>query len=149
MSEIEQTVAGTISHKDFAAHVEAILKGDEALPNAKVEEDLGRFLGNLAAGGHSMKPEWGWSKLPSGAPNQTRKNWTQFFLKNESNMSAGGSPTSGEGYAVRYENGKGVVYSWAICRHQKVDGAGANHSHGWHPGRCSICGIDMTIDSGD
>lgn len=38
---------------------------------------------------------------------------------------------------------------FAICKHEKVVGAGANPSRGWHPGKCSKCGLDMTVDSGD
>lgn len=36
-----------------------------------------------------------------------------------------------------------------LCDHAKVTGAGANPQRGWHPGRCSKCGLDMTVDSGD
>lgn len=38
---------------------------------------------------------------------------------------------------------------FAICKHEKKDADGANHSRGWHPGACTKCGLDMTIDSGD
>lgn len=142
------TAIQRISHKDFAEHVAAILKGDEPLPNTEVV-DQGRFLATLASGGGCMVPEWGWSRLPAGDPSQTRKSWTQFFLRSEPNMSTRGSTTSGAGYAVRYDGGKGVVYDWALCRHKKADHPGANHSRGWHPGHCVLCGIDMTVDSGD
>jgi hypothetical protein len=37
----------------------------------------------------------------------------------------------------------------AICKHEKVEGAGARPNFGWHPGRCTKCGMDMTVDSGD
>lgn len=37
----------------------------------------------------------------------------------------------------------------AICEHEKVEGAGANHMRGWHPGRCRLCDMDMSVDSGD
>lgn len=141
-------VEATVSHKDFADRVELILKGDAPLPNAEVT-DPARFLANLASGGHCMAPEWGWSTLSSGSLDHARKSWTQFFLRSEPNMSTKGSRTSGAGFAVRYEHGNGVVYDWAICRHKKVDAAGANHSRGWSPGHCALCGINMTIDSGD
>lgn len=38
---------------------------------------------------------------------------------------------------------------FAICKHEKVEGAGANHMRGWHPGHCRKCGLDMSVDSGD
>jgi hypothetical protein len=44
---------------------------------------------------------------------------------------------------------RAVAMRFAICQHTKVDGPGANHSRGWHPGACSKCGLDMTVDSGD
>lgn len=36
-----------------------------------------------------------------------------------------------------------------LCDHAHVAGASANPSRGWHPGRCSKCGLDMTVDSSD
>lgn len=36
-----------------------------------------------------------------------------------------------------------------LCDHQLVVGAGARPQRGWHPGRCSKCQLDMTVDSGD
>ncbi|TQX91272.1 hypothetical protein EQW76_00585 [Rhizobium sp. rho-13.1] len=119
---------------DFAA----ILKGDEDLPNA-AETDPLRFLNNLASGGHSLVPHWGWAKV-SG-----RKAWAQFFL-----TPAGmGGRLDGGGYAVVYGGNGAKVLSFAICKHEKVDGPTANHSRGWHPGSCKHCGLDMTVDSGD
>lgn len=44
---------------------------------------------------------------------------------------------------------RAVGVRFAICEHAKVDGPGANHSRGWHPGKCAKCGLDMTVDSGD
>lgn len=38
---------------------------------------------------------------------------------------------------------------FALCKHKKVMGFGANPSRGWHPGHCELCGLDMTVDSGD
>lgn len=42
--------------------------------------------------------------------------------------------------------------SFRLCLHNKlarVVGAGARPERGWHPGRCSYCGLDMSVDSGD
>lgn len=36
-----------------------------------------------------------------------------------------------------------------ICDHASVTGANANPSRGWHPARCSKCGLDLTVDSSD
>lgn len=37
----------------------------------------------------------------------------------------------------------------AVCKHEKVPGSGANPQRGWHPGSCRLCGMDLTVDSGD
>jgi hypothetical protein len=42
-----------------------------------------------------------------------------------------------------------VAGHFAICQHEKIEGDGANHDHGWHPGYCGKCGLDMSVDSGD
>ncbi len=104
------------------------------LPNA-TDLDPIDFLNNLAAGGHQMEPVWGYAKLPDNS----RQQWTQFFLLT----------SDGEGYAVTYGSRVPFVRRFAICKHEKVDAPGANHSRGWHPGWCSKCGLNMTYDSGD
>lgn len=43
----------------------------------------------------------------------------------------------------------GKAGRFAICKHEKVDDPGADHRRGWHPGACSKCGLNMTVDSGD
>lgn len=104
------------------------------LPNATDLEPIS-FLNTLAAGGHMMEPVWGYAKLPDNS----RQQWTQFFLLTG----------DGEGYAVTYGTKTPFVRRFAICKHEKVDGPGADHSRGWHPGWCGKCGLDMTYDSGD
>jgi hypothetical protein len=41
------------------------------------------------------------------------------------------------------------IARFALCKHQKQQGSGANPSRGWHPGKCTKCGLDMTVDSSD
>lgn len=126
-----------------------IINGEIPLPNRKDIDPL-LFLTNLASGGHSLMPKWGWAKIDG------HKAWTQFFL-----TPAGmGGRFDGGGYAVTYRNGKWdaaakkmipdpIVSRFTICEHEKIDGFGANHQRGWHPGSCKHCGLDMTVDSGD
>lgn len=118
-----------------------ILSGSIPLPNPEpFDGGFGFFMNNLAAVGHSWHPAWGYSL------HQGHKAWTYFFL-----TPAGmGGALDGGGYAVRYGiNNNPQVFRFAICKHEKVDAPGANHSRGWHPGSCSKCGLDMTVDSGD
>lgn len=71
------------------------------------------------------------------------------------NCGQGGGYT-GEGVVVLDTYGYGrtgpesiITGKFTFCRHEKVEGAGANHSRGWHPGYCGKCGLDMSVDSGD
>lgn len=127
------------------ADFDAICNGGY-LPNA-VEVDPGTMLNAIAA--HRFVERHG-----NGLhPGTSYKSWAHFFL-----IDGQGGQLTGEGYAViysgqwdaeakRYVGGK--AYRFAICVHEKVAGAGANHSRGWHPGHCAKCGLDMTVDSGD
>jgi hypothetical protein len=90
-------------------------------------------------------------------PGQSRRVWARWFY---CTGQSGG--LTGEGYVIWYCSGPKpnprpeaayAAYArggrFAICKHEKVDGPGANHSRGWHPGHCRLCGLDMTVDSGD
>lgn len=116
--------------------------GATPLPNAEPVEPLS-FLNNLAAGGHSLTPHWGWAILPDNS----RKQWTQFFL-----TPAGmGGRLDGGGYAVTYNSRSDgpIIRRFRICKHEQVLSAGADPGRGWRPGSCKHCGLDMTVDSGD
>lgn len=69
------------------------------------------------------------------------------------NVGQGGGFT-GEGVVVlhwgyQYDEEHVVTGRFALCEHKKVEGPGANHQRGWHPGWCEKCGLDMSVDSGD
>lgn len=129
--------------EDFTPYIGKL--GNERLlplPNAENLDPL-LFLNHLASGGHMLKPVWGYAQMPDS----TRNQWTMFFLSDV-----------GSGYAVtyggsRYIDGKGyetpIVRRFMICKHVVEEGAGANHSRGWHPGHCKLCGMDTSYDSGD
>lgn len=119
----------------------AVNKDLKPLPNPEPVEPL-RFLNDLAARGHMMTPVWGYSWLPD----ESRQQWTQFFLLHDANMGFG---LGGGGYAVTYGMKEPTVRQFRICRHEKVLHAGADPSRGWTPGHCKHCGVDMTIDSSD
>ncbi len=135
--------------------LQPIVEGKVPLPNTEEADPL-LFLNNLASGGHSMTPKWGWSLRHEGR-DAGRKQWTQFFF---SPVAMGGQGSfDGSGYAVIYGGSRWdqeakksiqapVVLRFAICKHEKIEGSGANHSRGWHPGHCGKCGLDMSVDSG-
>lgn len=126
----------TYGVEDYAA----IIGGDAPIPNFE-EMTPDAFCNALASTGHRMIPKWGRTKSVHG-----HKTWAFYFLANHSNM--GDSP-DGSGYVTIYGGAKPTVGRFAICKHEKKLGAGANPSRGWSPGACVKCGMDMTIDSGD
>jgi len=129
--------------EDFTPYI-GRLGNEKLLPLPNVEDlDPLQFLNNLAAIGHMLQAKWGYARLPVEARNQ----WTQFFLSND-----------GSGYAVTYGGERRIedksyatpiVRHFAICKHKVIDGPGANHNRGWHPGHCELCGMDTSYDSGD
>ena len=131
----------------IASSVDAYKPGHaQPLPNATAH-DPAAFLALLASGGHSMTVEWGYSRRAG----DDQPVWTMFFLTPPPAMFG---HFGGGGFAVRYEYGAGyagagVVYRFDICKHEKEDAPGADHRRGWHPGHCRLCGMDMTVDSGD
>lgn len=128
-------------YEPFIGKSGAANKNLQPLPGA-LEVDPLTFLNDLAARGHMMTPVWGYSLLP----NESRQQWTQFFLLRDANMAF---ELGGRGYAVTYANPSPIVRRFAICNHEIELRADANPSRGWSPGRCKHCGMDMTIDSGD
>lgn len=124
---------------DFEKDLLPIIEGKVPLPNAKpVEKDAG------AAILHCRTMHCGHALLANG-----RKEWNaRFFL----DYGQGGD-LEGTGLVawVEWKDGayRATAMKFAICEHTKVEGPGANHSRGWHPGHCSKCGLDMSVDSGD
>jgi hypothetical protein len=125
------------------AEFDAICSGGH-LPNAE-EVSPSAMLNTIAA--HQFVERRGNAAHPSGD-----KSWAHFFL-----ISGQGGGLTGEGYAIVY-NGAwtkdgpvgGKAYRFAICKHEKLStGSAMENRRGWHPGYCRLCGLDMTIDSGD
>lgn len=118
--------------------LQPIIDGNVALPNVKpVETDIGATIL------HYREMHCGHAMLPQG------KKWNvRFFL----DYGQGGQ-LYGSGMVAwsEWKDGahRAVGMKFAICDHMPVEGAGANHSRGWHPASCSKCGLDMSVDSGD
>lgn len=107
--------------------------------------DYADFLVNLALGGHHLAVHSGYVRLHGVDGPSGYVSWTTFFLHRTQN-----SIYDGSGMFVRYEASRPPITGrfW-ICKHEKVDAPDANHIRGWHPGWCKLCGLDMTVDSGD
>lgn len=120
-----------------------IMRGDVVLPNPEpINGDLASVVlhYNAMQSGRCVL-------LPGG----TGKKWNvSYFLDHGQ-----GGQLYGSGVVAwtcwDHENRRpgAAGLRFAICKHTKVDSAGADHMRGWHPGKCSKCGLDMTIDSGD
>jgi hypothetical protein len=116
-----------------------IIEGKVALPNFKpLDRDVGAAILHYTTM-HSGQP-----LRPDG-----KKQWhARIFL----DYGQGGQ-LYGSGIVAwtEWKDGayRAVGAEFAICEHTKVAEPGANPSRGWHPGSCSKCGLDMTVDSGD
>jgi hypothetical protein len=119
--------------------LQPIIDGKIAVPNAKlIETDVG------AAILHYREMHCGNAVFPDG-----KKHWfARFFLDYGQ---GGGLHGSGIVAWSEWKDGayRAVGMKFAICDHKPIEGAGANHSRGWHPASCSKCGLDMSVDSGD
>ncbi len=147
-----------IGWADFDTYLGYVLAGKTVLPNIEpldIEEGV-----NLIAcwGGASTEPGLKSILLPPAMDDRNYPRWARVLLSRTQ-----GGKLDGIGVAMvyrmklgnppadaisKFENVPAIV-RFAICKHEKKDGAGARHERGWHPGRCSKCGLDMTVDSGD
>lgn len=142
-ADLELEMHPPLTWRDFPALLEYYLHGAALLPNMRLA-DQRRGLNAIACGaGLSAWPHIAHVKLPGD--NYTR--WARVFLSYTQ-----GGKVDGTGYLLAYERGPQdmpQVWWFALCAHEKAVGAGARPSYGWHPGRCTRCGLNMTVDSGD
>lgn len=144
-AEIGETErAGEFVWRDFPELLEYYLSGRSFLPNLEVM-DVDAGLNAIAAGGGLVARPGVSNLLLLG---QDRSTWGRAFL----GRTQGGN-LDGSGYVIIYHSSPKSdlprVARFKICDHAFVSGPNANPSRGWHPGRCSKCGLDMTVDSGD
>lgn len=148
---------------DLKEDFEPFMSGLQNVPNFRpYDGDPENFMNTLTLGGLWTPAGAGYAE--AFANGQTYKGWAKYFL---STTQGGGF--DGTGHVIIYQSPRydqdaepkpgsmikgrmvgGAIYgSFAICEHHKVDGPGADHRRGWHPGSCSKCGLNMTYDSGD
>jgi hypothetical protein len=123
----------------FDSMVKELIAGNAPLPNAKpVDRDVGSAIL------HYREMHSGTAFLPDGK----REFNARFFLDYGQRGQFYGS---GIAAWTTWKDGayRAVAMRFAICDHKHAEGAGANHSRGWHPASCSKCGLDMSVDSGD
>lgn len=119
--------------------------------------DLLMAVNNITMGG-TWVTYGGWFRKPDTPANGTNK-WARYFLTTNQ-----GGGLTGEALVFVYGSGgywdrskpdewfgtKPCAFRVAICKHEKVgSGSREDEQRGWHPGKCRLCGLDMTVDSGD
>lgn len=132
---------------DFEQLFRYYFKGNAALPNQEPITDPQKVLAaldGLALGGWGVWPESANLRLDDD-PHHGR--WARIFLAREQ---FGG--LSGSGIAIVYQGSMRPdyprLYRFALCKHERVS-RGGNPARGYSPGRCTKCGLDMTVDSSD
>ena len=126
----------------FQEKLDLITLGKMIPPNFETLT-LSKGVANIAAGGGlAVVPGINNLKLPFGK--SSWGHWARYFLGKTQ-----GGAFDGSGYVMWYDRGDGHIGRFALCQHKKKEGAGANPRRGWHPGYCSLCGLNMTVDSGD
>lgn len=139
--------APALTAADFPALFEFYLRGRAILPNLQPVDTLDGLRTIASWGGAGVWPRLANVKVPG----ETARwgTWARVFLGYTQ-----GQKLDGSGYLIAYQRNvdpreAGPVYRFALCSHVAVTGAGANPSRGWHPARCSRCGLDLSVDSGD
>jgi hypothetical protein len=127
-----------------------IIDGKAELPNFKevpLEEGVARlhfYYGGSIHKGHARVP----------GDTSAHGEWAMYFLNNTQAGNLDGSgyvAWSKWEYDPAKNNGRSVGHmaTFAICQHEKKESPDARPMRGWHPGFCTKCGLDMTVDSGD
>lgn len=127
---------------------QAMFDGLQYLPNFE-PLDL-EDAAHLAASSYA-RLQRGYAKLPADPPHR-RSFASALFILNA--QQSGGWDGTGAvivaaGWSTADQKYIAIGGKFAICQHKKVEGPGANHERGWHPGWCEKCGLNMNVDSGD
>lgn len=138
---------------EFQSELDRILASDgkEVLPNIIQAVDERQGLNLIAKASNSVSSPY---KLriqnfdPPRRGNQTHS--IAYFPKIFLNTAGMANQFDGSGCVLAMPSGEMLsqVFAFSFCEHD-WDERGANHSRGWHPARCTKCGFDASIDSGD
>lgn len=116
------------------------------LPNLEEITDPEKALFEIAVS-HALCPDI--YNLAFNMPGNSYSTYCTAFLR--STPMGGNGSWDGAGVLLSMHNTiKPRVFKFALCKHEKTEeGHSPNHNRGWHPGHCRLCGMDMTVDSGD
>lgn len=131
-------------HTQFRGQLAQIMEGRMSPPNFAVDDPNAALL-SIAFGD---APDEGRLLLPRGM-GQTPSTWTaRYWLQ----YTQRGAPM-GTGLVVYAAYAKGITTGragrFAICEHEIVPTEGAEPHRGKHWSKCSKCGLNTSVDSGD
>jgi hypothetical protein len=152
--------AGDFQAGDFSLLFDYFLHARAPLPNYAPEDTDTGLAAIAGSSGNAVWPTLASVIVPGNpgvnpfdtgpaSPRQEKRTWARVFL---------GTTQAGayDGTAIvilyvgSHEREKiAPLGRFRLCDHNRVEGAGARPMRGWHPGRCSKCGLDMSVDSGD
>lgn len=143
---------------EFEALLRYYMVGAAVPPNLEVgtDESLHADLSHIAHAG-SMAGSYasifgGRIMLPSMREGKSPKHHGEIAFAVASRTQGGALDGSARVLIYRPTWGKDATprtATFRLCDHEKRVGAGARPERGWHPGSCTNCGLDMTVDSGD
>ena len=138
------------SWRDFPQMLDFYLSGGAPLPHLQLDETPEGHALTL----NNMACCAGWATRNAVChvqlPGETSTTWARAFIS----MTQAGA-CDGTGALLIYGRSWGMnptlprTATFKICDHVTAAGAGANPSRGWHPSRCTLCGLNTSVDSGD
>jgi len=124
---------------------EAINSGGKiALPNSVLIEDSAEALRLISTGRYYESKAYRMRLQEFDPPIGRQTHEIGYYPKIFTLHVGMGSVFSGDGIVLA----SGKAYRFRMCEHNWNE-SGANHMRGWHPKRCTKCGVDASIDSGD
>ena len=137
-------------YQQFEEQLKAVLesKGKLCLPNVKEVEDPSKALLAIACTRPYMPSPYYMRIRNFDPPEGVVTHQTAYYARIFTNHEGMGGRFDGSGVILTADAGKAHAYTFQMCEHE-WDESGANHNRGWHPKRCTKCGFDASIDSGD
>lgn len=137
-----------VKHIDFQRILDEAIqsKGEKCLPNVTPIEDPLEALRAISAL-HKMAETPYQFRIREFDPPLNGRQTHEMAWYPKIFLTTVGMGGTFDGSGVILAN-QGKVYRFFMCEHV-WDESGARRERGWHPKRCTKCGVDASIDSGD
>jgi len=123
-------------------------EGKIALPNVEPLEDSTKALLRITSARHYDHKAYRMRIRDFDPPIDRQTHEIAYYPKIFTDHGGMRGGFMGSGLILVGGGGVPKAYTFFMCEHT-WDQSGANHSRGWHPSRCTKCGFDASIDSGD